>query len=754
MPAVPKDAPNVDQQSGFGAFFKPADPDIHGFWCPARRFWYPGGPNNTGAVEPCGEEKFPNGTLKGGGCTNLVQDIEGSPGQWGDGGDGGPNHWIASAPRYRMEYQSSCILSFLTNGFDYNVPPSPYKLSWSQSNYTLKQPLSLALMSKNLVFPLTDLVFEQPKEAAQASVGFAWLKVGIWPKMEPYTVVKYTGTDGTEKDVKNTAPSQKSFTFFLNTPNFQGPAAMVIPGFWDGVKLWAGSTFPPGSQHELTEKRWQEVIDWPGYLNMNASQQGVAFVNEIQARQAWLGFNSLGRFVKLVVPSWKWLLGQSAEQSVRGSTLSVAKDMRTYAQGDIESAVVQAWNTPPGSIGSPGDFFSSPPLLSSMPFGDGQGPGVDCDGGFCRHCGDIKNTWSSHAYYPSENAPGGAQGAASYTGAVAPWTYELTAVTSNDGCAANVPDCTCALELDWKSDINKDSFRQYYDFSNAETLPNDPSTPGPPYNCSTYKYTEGAAPTKYTFEWCDGCKDPTAGQCADKGKCGMCQKLSGPSSDSVPSEADGGPPGDWQPFEFRQDTVRLSTERTPSDPCSVTGLAPFPAGGCCVEKGAPSKCSQTTTDQYSCEKDISSGSALAWCADSPTTTYMTGQLEDGSYLQYFWVRFRDQPAVRNAMANYYSEVSLQERGRILDSLQETITNMHAKTTSSSSSGVFSTVPQIGSGPTGTLRVASAQLVQPPADHVCTKDPKGNGERCDGWVPIAVAQCSTKLPSGNCVDKTT
>ena len=97
---------------------------------------------------------------------------------------------------------------------------------------------------------------------------------------------------------------------------------------------------------------------------MNASQQGVAFVNEIQARQAWLGFNSLGRFVKLGVPSWKWLLGQSAEQSVRGSTLSVAKDMRTYAQGDIESAVVQAWNTPPGSIGSPGDFFSSPPLLN------------------------------------------------------------------------------------------------------------------------------------------------------------------------------------------------------------------------------------------------------------------------------------------------------------------------------------------------------------------------------------------------------
>merc|ERR1711959_605681 len=151
-----------------------------------------------------------------------------------------------------------------------------------------------------------------------------------------------------------------------------------------------GSTFPPGSQHELTEKRWQQVINWKGYLNMNSSQQYVGYDTEIRPRQAWLGFNSLGRFVKLVVPSWKWLLGQSAEQSVRGSTISVAKDMRTYAQGDIESAVVQAWNTPPGSIdappgsiGSPGATPFYPPLLSSMPFGD-HGPhshhNHHCDG--------------------------------------------------------------------------------------------------------------------------------------------------------------------------------------------------------------------------------------------------------------------------------------------------------------------------------------------------------------------------------------
>merc|ERR1711959_192006 len=103
MPAVPKVAPDVQQQSGFGAFFKPTDTDLNPprsphFFCPARRYWYPDGEAPRG-TEPCGEDN------KGGGCTDLVQDVEGGPGQWGFAGGWSPgprypNHWIASAPRY------------------------------------------------------------------------------------------------------------------------------------------------------------------------------------------------------------------------------------------------------------------------------------------------------------------------------------------------------------------------------------------------------------------------------------------------------------------------------------------------------------------------------------------------------------------------------------------------------------------------------------------------------------------------------
>ena len=272
MPVVPNDSKDIQQQSGATVFITPF-----------------GSEYDLEKRVSCPKESVISDERP------LVQSIEGGTGQWGN------MSFKPIAARYRMVMQSDCYNNAAINGYQ----------NYDGLINGEGVPLSFAVLSKNLIVPPADLVFDT-ESGSQATVSSAWINLDIWPHMDAY---KYNNNPGTSV-----------FTLFLKEPNFQGPVGFVIPGFWDGLKR----DYPDNNA----------IMAFDGYFNMSGAKQKAQFDYEVQQRQAFARFDSSGKEIEAIMSPWSPVIGVESNPGV-GSTILMGQQ-QVYSKNDV-ALVKESW---------------------------------------------------------------------------------------------------------------------------------------------------------------------------------------------------------------------------------------------------------------------------------------------------------------------------------------------------------------------------------------------------------------------------